>query len=86
MKDKKARERIEEIECKLDLGADGLKILIRVCPKCKHETPQVKGDGVLKGGAFYGWLSHQHKDYDYLCLVCGSKLECITETTCKPMK
>lgn len=85
MKDEEARERILRLEERLTKfieQEDEKKpdIYVRYCPKCKHNTPHQEGNSAT----FY---SYWHIDervvcYDHLCLVCGSKIKCVTKTTC----
>ncbi len=74
MRDKEARKDINFLKAHV--------LIVRECPKCKHETPQIKGGGVL----VFSWIPPAYKNYDYLCLVCGAKLECVTESTCRVIK
>ena len=84
MKDNKARKQIIDLEMKMENLPTSNRLVIRDCTKCKHQTPQIKGDG----GEWFtlGWVCSSRREYDYLCLVCGSKLECITKTECKVIK
>ena len=93
MRDKEARLKIEKLSGYVyglrEAHKDYKPFYVRECPGCKHETPQVKGDGCWE----IDWNTYNiacqsftRKEYDYLCLVCGSKLECITKTECKVIK
>lgn len=77
MKDKEIRKRFDDLEEKVDWhykrSNESSRIFARQCPKCQHPTPQTEVSGSLVTG----------HPYDYLCLVCGSKLQCVTETVCK---
>lgn len=78
MKDKEAREQIEELRKQIEALEE--LMTVRDCPKCKHDTPQIKHY------TDYWWNLLRIPRYDWLCLVCGSKLVCTTATTCKVVK
>lgn len=66
MKDKEARWEIEQLREKV------VKLSYRDCPKCKHLTIQLRGDGYPKEeNVTYAW---DYQEWDYLCLVCGSQI------------
>lgn len=88
MKDKVAREDIEVLRERLDsLEKKEPDFVIRQCPKCKHDTVQVKKwdyDCSLSAATFYAMAN---PNYSYtICTNCGIKVECVTETVCKEYK
>lgn len=78
MKDKDARVRLRILE---EVVSSCLKAVVKDCPKCKHETPQVENK-FRDIPSFY----YSYPNYDFLCLVCGSKLRYTTATTCRIVK
>ena len=94
MKDKDARAEIKRVGKQLDdlstqlerLGSISPKqpFSVRDCPKCKHITLQENNPDPTYP-EFYLVVHHDYT-YDYICLVCGSKLKCVTETVCKVVK
>lgn len=73
MKDTGARERIRDLERKVEQLS---RWVVKDCPKCNHQTLQLRCN--YTSGMVIGYIP-----YDYFCLVCGSELECTTETICK---
>ena len=92
MKDSIARDEVRCLQERVKiLEKAEPDFIIRQCPKCKHETVQVKksnrGD-TMTGHSFYIGFTEiclpWSPDYDYtVCTNCGIKVECVTETTCR---
>lgn len=81
MKDKKLGEKFDALEFELKSRVGILESEIeakppweiRFCKKCGHETMQKRGE-------LYAFF--KEKDFDYMCLNCGTKWDCSTQTIC----
>ena len=86
MKDSIARDEVRCLQRRVKmLEKAEPDFIIRHCPKCKHETVQVKK---YNSSSFYIGFTEVRPpwsfNYDYtVCTNCGIKVECVTETTCK---
>ena len=89
MKDKVVREDIEVLSERLStLEKKEPDFVIRQCPKCKHETVQIKKYNTRDWYiGFYRICPSWSPNYDHtICTNCGIKVECVTETVCKEYK
>ena len=83
MKDKEARDSIRGIKRSIEHLT---RLVVRDCPKCKHETVQSMELKTPHSSRYLLPYEPREPDWDYLCLVCGSKLKCVTLTKCEVVK
>jgi len=83
MKDKKAREEIEELlhqmECHIKSHRRNLLLglSIKDCPKCKHLVLAKEWVDLWSGNTAVSYPTH------FQCLTCGVKFTCSNECVCK---